>query len=136
LTTSVCVDVLNISRYDEKKARKIRIGVHFLLMLLFIIIMLLFKTINNTSVIDASYIIVSYTYGPLLGLFAFGILFKSRTNDRIVPYLCIMSPILCFILNEILKHQFNYQLGYELLIINALFVVLGLWGLKGKPLQR
>ncbi|MCL1933694.1 MAG: sodium:solute symporter [Candidatus Azobacteroides sp.] len=126
LTTSVCVDILNISRYDEKKARKVRISVHFLISLLFIGIMLLFKAINNTSVIDALYILVSYTYGPLLGLFAFGILFKSRTNDRAVPFLCILSPILCLIINFILRSQFGYQLGYELLIINALLVVFGL----------
>jgi len=126
LTTSVCVDVLNISRYDEKKARKMRLSVHFLISLLFIGIMLLFRAINSTSVIDALYMIVSYTYGPLLGLFAFGILFKSRTSDRIVPYLCILSPILCFIISILLRSLFNYQLGYELLIMNALFVVGGL----------
>ena len=126
LTTSVCVDLLNISQYNEKKARKVRISVHLLISLLFIGIMLLFKAINNTSVIDALYIIVSYTYGPLLGLFAFGILFKSRTNDRLVPFICILSPVLCFIAGTILRNRFNYQLGYELLILNALFVVLGL----------
>jgi len=130
LTTSVCVDVLNISRYDEKKSRKIRIGVHFLISLLFIGIMLLFKAINNTNVIDALYILVSYLYGPLLGLFAFGILFKSSANDRAVPFICVLSPFLCFIISTILRTQFNYQLGYELLIINALFVVIGLVGFK------
>ena len=127
LTTSVCVDVLNISRYDEKKARKVRISVHFLISLLFIGIMLLFKAINNTSVIDALYILVSYTYGPLLGLFAFGILFKCRTTDRTVPFLCVLSPVLCLLISVILRGRFNYQLGYELLIMNALFVVFGLW---------
>ena len=126
LTTSVCVDFINILQYDEKKARKVRLIVHSLISLLFIGIIMLFKAINNTSVIDALYIIVSYTYGPLLGLFAFGILFKRRTNDRAVPFLCILSPVLCFIISTILKIQFNYQLGYELLIINALIVVAGL----------
>ena len=126
LTTSVCVDFMNISIYDEKKARKVRLSVHFLISLLFIGIIMLFKAINNTSVIDALYTIVSYTYGPLLGLFAFGILFKRRTNDRIVPYICILSPLLCFIISLILKRLFIYQMGYELLIINALFVVVGL----------
>ena len=130
LTTSICVDVLNISRHDEKKARKIRISVHFLISVLFIGIMLLFKAINNTNVIDALYIIVSYTYGPLLGLFAFGILFKSRTNDRMIPFICILSPILCFIIGTILRSRFNYQIGYELLIINALFVVIGMLAFK------
>ena len=130
LTTSACIDVLNISRYDESKAQKIRMGVHFLISLFFIGIMLLFKAINSTSVIDALYLIVSYTYGPLLGLFAFGILFKSRTNDRTVPFLCVLSPIICFIISIILKNQFNYQLGYELLLMNALLVVAGLAGFR------
>ena len=126
LTTSVCVDYLNITQHNEKKAHKTRLIVHFLISLLFIGVIMLFKAINNTSVIDAIYIIVSYTYGPLLGLFAFGILFKSRTNDHIVPFICILSPILCFIISVILRNMFNYQLGYELLIMNALFVVAGL----------
>jgi Na+/proline symporter len=130
LTTSVCVDFLNISQHDEKKARKIRLSVHLLISLVFIGIMLLFRAINNTSVIDALYIIVSYTYGPLLGLFAFGILFKSRTNDRLVPFICILSPVLCYAISTILRNQFNYQLGYELLIINASFVVFGLLAFK------
>ena len=136
LTTSVCVDILNISRLDEKKARKVRISVHFFISVLFIGIMLLFKAINNTSVIDALYILVSYTYGPLLGLFAFGILFKFSTNDRIVPYLCVLSPALCFIINMILRSRFNYQLGYELLIINALFVMFGLLAFSKNPSSR
>jgi Na+/proline symporter len=126
LTTSVCVDVLNISRYDEKKARKVRISVHFLISIVFIGIMLLFKTISNTSVLDSLYTLVSYTYGPLLGLFAFGIFFKNRTNDRMIPFLCVLSPVLCFFVGSILKTCFNYYLGYELLIMNALFVIFGL----------
>ncbi|MDR0863806.1 MAG: sodium:solute symporter [Candidatus Symbiothrix sp.] len=132
LTTSICVDVLNISRYKEPKARKIRLSVHLGISLAFIAIMLIFKAINNTSVIDAIYTIASYTYGPLLGLFAFGIIFKRPTNDKAVPYICILSPVLCFVLNEILKTTVNYQFGYELLIVNALFVVIGLYfGCKG-----
>ncbi|MDR1683515.1 MAG: sodium:solute symporter [Candidatus Symbiothrix sp.] len=127
LTTSVCVDVLDISHYSEKQAKKIRLGVHLGISLAFIAIMLIFKAINNTSVIDAIYMIASYTYGPLLGLFAFGILFKRETNDKAVPWICILSPIVCFSTNEILKQTIGYQFGYELLIVNALLVVLGLW---------
>ncbi|MDR0546250.1 MAG: sodium:solute symporter [Dysgonamonadaceae bacterium] len=127
LTTSICVDVVNISRFSEKQAKKIRLSVHLGISLAFVAIMLIFKAINNTSVIDAIYMIASYTYGPLLGLFAFGILFKRKTNDKAVPYICIASPILCFSINWILKQAIDYQFGYELLIVNALLVVLGLW---------
>jgi Na+/proline symporter len=126
LTTSICLDVLNISRYKEQKARKMRLGVHLGISLAFIAIMLIFKAINNTSVIDAIYMIASYTYGPLLGLFAFGILFKRQTNDKAVPFICTLSPVLCFAINELLKACVHYQFGYELLIVNALLVVTGL----------
>jgi Na+/proline symporter len=125
LTTSICVDILTISNYDEKKARAIRLSVHLAISIVFIGIILLFRAINNTSVIDAIYTIASYTYGPLLGLFAFGILFKRRTNDKLVPYICIISPIICFIVNELLKVRVNYQFGYELIIVNAFLVVTG-----------
>ncbi|MDR0540676.1 MAG: sodium:solute symporter [Dysgonamonadaceae bacterium] len=126
LTTSVCVDLLNVSQYDERKARKIRWGVHWGISLAFILIMLVFKAINNTSIIDAIYMIASYTYGPLLGLFACGILFKRPAGDRAAPYICILSPIICFAINTLLKATTNYQFGYELLIVNALLVIAGL----------
>jgi Na+/proline symporter len=131
LTTSICVDILNIAQYKEPKAKKIRLSVHLGISLAFIGIMLLFKAINNTSVIDAIYMIASYTYGPLLGLFAFGIIFKRNTNDRRVPLICVLSPVLCFLLNVLLQKTIQYQLGYELLIINALMVIAGLWLTRG-----
>jgi Na+/proline symporter len=127
LTTSICVDMLNISRHPEKKARKIRLSVHLTVSLTFIGIMLLFRAINDTSVIDAIYTIASYTYGPLLGLFAFGILFKQRcTSDRATPFVCIASPGVCYVANRILQAAVGYQFGYELLILNALLVTGGL----------
>ncbi|MDR2805968.1 MAG: sodium:solute symporter [Dysgonamonadaceae bacterium] len=127
LTTSVCVDFLHVSRYDEPKARKIRWGVHLGISLAFILIMLIFRAINNASIIDAIYTIASYTYGPLLGLFAYGILFRRPTSsDWATPYICILAPVLCFALNRFLQAAMNYQLGYELLIVNALLVMVGL----------
>ncbi|MDR2691459.1 MAG: sodium:solute symporter [Dysgonamonadaceae bacterium] len=132
LTTSICVDLLEIDKYDEKKARKIRLCVHPAISLAFIGIMLLFKAINNTGAIDALYRIVSYTYGPLLGLFAFGILFNTRTCDKAVPYICILSPILCFAGNLLLNATAGYRFGYELLIVNAALVIIGLAALPQK----
>lgn len=126
LTTSVSIDLLNVSKYKEEKAKKIRLGVHLFISLSFVLIMWIFKAINNTSIIDAIYMIASYTYGPLLGLFAFGILFKRKTNDKYVPYICILAPIVCFILNVLLKNYADYQFGYELLIVNALLVLISL----------
>lgn len=132
LTTSVCVDLIQIDKYRKKKAKNVRIFVHMAISLLFIGFMLLFRAINNTSVIDAIYTIASYTYGPLLGLFAFGLLSKRQTNDRYVPYICILSPLLCFLLNRYLEANYNYKMGYELLIINSLFVIGALLLLSGK----
>ncbi|GHT45071.1 sodium:solute symporter [Bacteroidia bacterium] len=127
LTTSICVDILNISRHEEKKARKIRLAVHFALSLIFIGIMLLFRAINSTSVLDAIYTIASYAYGPLLGLFAFGILTKRAVNDRRVPPVCILSPIVCGIIDANSARWFDgYQFSYELLIMNAAFTFVGL----------
>jgi Na+/proline symporter len=126
LTTSICVDMAGTGSMGERRAKRVRLGVHFGVSLAFIAIMLLFKAVNNTSVIDAIYKIASYTYGPLLGLFAFGILSKARTCDRLVPYICVSAPVVCFVLNEILKRTVGYRFGYELLIVNAALVVSGL----------
>jgi Na+/proline symporter len=126
LTTSICVDILNTSKHTDRKARQIRLDVHLILSIAFIAIMLIFRAINDTSIIDAIYMIASYTYGPLLGMFLFGILSKRKTRDKAVPCICIVSPVLCFAVNELLKASVDYQFGYELLIINALFVFSGL----------
>jgi hypothetical protein len=66
---------------------------------IFVVFILLFRVLNSTSVIDAIYILCSYTYGPLLGLFAFGLLTKRKTNDRLVPYICLASPVICYLLD-------------------------------------
>ncbi|MCL1937827.1 MAG: sodium:solute symporter [Candidatus Azobacteroides sp.] len=127
LTTSTCVDMLNIARYNEAQAKKVRLIVHFGISLAFIAIMVIFKELNVISIINAIYMIASYTYGPLLGLFAYGILFKRRTNDRVVPFICVSAPIACFAINALLKATLTYELGYELLILNAALVVVGLF---------
>lgn len=132
LTTSLCIDILNTTKYPPQKARKIRMAVHLALSLAFILIILLFKALNNTSLIDAIYTIASYTYGPLLGLFAFGLLSKAKTRDRYVPYVCILSPILCYLIDKALFHYAGYKFGYEMLILNASLVVLALFLLRKK----
>lgn len=132
LTTSFCIDMLNTSQYPEKKAKRIRMSVHFLLSALFVVIILLFKALNNTSIIDAIYTIAAYTYGPLLGLFIFGLITKVRTRDKWVPFVCVLAPVLCFALDRILFFQTGYKFGYEMLIVNAGLVVLGLYLLRIK----
>jgi hypothetical protein len=86
-----------------------------------------FKALNNKSLIDAIYTIASYTYGPLLGMFSFGLLCKRKVNDKLVPYIAILSPLICYGLNLLTSNLFNYPLGYELLIINGLITFGGMW---------
>jgi len=93
---------------------------------LFVLFILLFKAVNSTSLIDAVYIIASYTYGPLLGLFAYGLLTHKEVNDRWVPYIAIASPLLCYVIDWGIGQLTGYRFGYELLMLNALFTFVGL----------
>ena len=128
LTTSFSVDILEVNKLEnDKKAIKIRRIIHVLISVAFIFIILLFKEINNKSIIDAIYTIVSYTYGPLLGLYAFGLFTKLKTNDKIVPYIAVLSPMICYTLNFISKKIWGYSFGYELLMLNGLITFVALF---------
>ena len=126
LTTSACIDILNISKYPAEKAKSIRIATHLFITFLVVAIILIFKEINSKSVIDAIYTIASYTYGPLLGLYAFGMLTKRRTRDRFTPYICLASPLLAYLLSFSAERWFGYKFGYEILMINGLTTFVGL----------
>jgi len=131
LTSSFCIDLLGMHRkkeWDEATQKKIRQRVHLCFAFLFLIIVMVFKWIDNKSIIDLLLKIASYTYGPLLGLFAFGILTKRKLNGKWVALTCILAPILCFVLEFYQKELLGgFQIGQELLIINGLFTFLGLW---------
>lgn len=101
--------------------------VHLMISILFAIIILAFKAINNRSVIDAIYMIASYTYGPLLGLFVFGLFTKKHPRDKFVPYICIVSPLLCFLTDYLVKQHTGYAFGYEMLMLNGAITFGGLW---------
>ena len=122
LTTSFCVD-LKEKPHDERLRRRAHIGI----CLVFAAFILLFHSINSTNVIDAIYTLCSYTYGPLLGLFAFGLLTKRTPNDRFVPYIALASPIICFLIDNLTTHFTGYTFGYELLMLNGLLIFAGLW---------
>jgi Na+/proline symporter len=121
MTTSFCVDLCG--RKDDERLRK---RVHIGMAAVFIALVLLFRVVASTSVIDAIYIMCSYTYGPLLGLFAYGILTRRSVNDKVVPYIAVASPVICFIIDNATRHFFNYQFGYEMLMINGLLTFTGL----------
>ena len=127
LTTSFTVDILGAKNKAENELVKIRKRVHIGMTVTMGVVIFVFNLLNNTSVIDAVYILASYTYGPILGLFAFGIFTKKQVRDKYIPWVAIASPILCFILQKNSERWFNgYQFSYELLIFNALFTFIGL----------
>ena len=131
LTSSFCIDLLGMQRnvyWEEAKKKKIRQRVHLCFAFLFFIIVLVFKWIDNKSIIDLLLKIASYTYGPLLGLFAFGILTKRNLKDKWAFLPCFLAPLLCLALDYLQPYLFgNFRIGQELLIINGLLTFVGLW---------
>lgn len=126
LTTSFCIDILGVERTNKKDAEKARKWVHFFISVVFIGFILLFKAANNDSIIDAIYTIASYTYGPLLGLFAFGLFTKMRPRDKFVPWVAIASPFVCYAIDRAVNQATGYQFGYEMLMFNGLLTFVGL----------
>ncbi len=128
LTTSFTVDILgSLKTKTDQEATKSRKRVHIGMAFVMGIVIVVFNALNNTSVIDAVYIVASYTYGPILGLFAFGIFTRKAVKDKYIPLVAVLSPVLCFILDENSQKWFNgYSFSYELLILNAFFTFIGL----------
>lgn len=127
LTTSFCIDILDVEKFEENRAEKIRKLTHISISVLFVLIILVIKAVNNKSIIDAIYIIASYTYGPLLGLFSFGLFTKLKADDKWIPYIAFISPIFCFLLDLVTTRYTDYRFGYELLMMNGLFTFFGLY---------
>ncbi|MEI2739910.1 MAG: sodium:solute symporter [Chitinophagaceae bacterium] len=138
LTSSFCIDMLGLKRrkdWDERKQKRVRLTVHFTFALIFFICILIFKAINNKSIIYVILDLAGYTYGPLLGLFAFGILTKRKIKDGIVvTFICILAPVLSYFLSKYSVSLLGgYQIGIELLIMNGLLTFMGLWMISKKP---
>lgn len=129
LTTSVCVDL-----FERSADERLRKRVHLTISALFVVFILIFRVTNSTSVIDAIYILCGYTYGPLLGLFAFGLLTHRQVNDRRVPWVAIVSPLLCFAIDFTTRQLTGYQFGYELLMLNGALTFAGLWMLRPRTI--
>ena len=127
LTTSFTVDILGQAGQDEAKVRRIRKRVHLGMTLLMGLTILVFARLNNTSAIDAVYKLASYTYGPILGLFAFGIVMRRPIRDRWVPMVAVAAPLVCLVLQLNSARWFGgYQFSYELLLLNAGLTFMGL----------
>jgi Na+/proline symporter len=137
LTSSFCIDILGIKRnpsYSEEKQKKIRILVHLSFAVVFLLCVLLFKWINNKSIINIILDLAGYTYGPLLGLFAFGMLTKRTLGKGYaVTAICLIAPALCYLLGKNASSWLNgYQIGFEMLLINGILTFTGLWLISKK----
>lgn len=126
LTTSFTVDVLGIKNKSDEEINKSRKKVHIFMAAAMGIVIFVFNILNKTSVVDAAYILASYTYGPILGLFAFGILMKQPVRDKFVPIVAISAPILSYFIQNISLKLWNYHFSYELIIMNAILTFAGL----------
>ena len=128
LTTAFTMDILGgKSRYDEERLTRVRKGVHVAIAALLMVLMLAFELWSNDSAINLFYRLASYTYGPLLGMFAFGIFTKRRVCDRWVPLVVILAPSLSFLLDHYSQQLFlGYKFGFEILLVNAALTMIGL----------
>jgi solute:Na+ symporter, SSS family len=133
LTTSFSIDFLNIEQYDEKKRQKIKKRSHLMFSVLLIIVILVFQAINNQSIVMAVFTAAGYTYGPILGLFIFGLYTKRSVKDKWVPVIGIFAPLMSYFIASNSEQWFNgYKFGFELLILNGAITMLGLLLISNK----
>ncbi|GAA4337012.1 sodium:solute symporter [Flaviaesturariibacter amylovorans] len=130
LTSSFCIDILGIKRrkdLDDRQQKRLRQSVHLSFAGIFLLFVMVFYWINSGSMIGVILKVAAYTYGPLLGLFAFGLLTRRAVDDRKVPYICIAAPLICFLLDKYQKQILpGFEIGPELLILNGVLVFVGL----------
>src|SRR5829696_5663385 len=130
LTSSFCIDMMGLKRredWTDKERQRIRKTVHLVFAAVFLLFVMIFKWVNSSSMIGVILKVAGYTYGPLLGLFAFGILTKRKVADNAVPFIAIAAPVVCFFLDKYQRQIFgSFEIGLELILINGLLVFLGL----------
>lgn len=129
LTTSCCIDLLEVDKMPQEKALRVRKWVHLAISTFFIACIILLKELHSQSIIDTLYVLSSYTYGPLLGLFSFSLLTRRRVLDRWVPYVAVASPVICYATDWLVSSCTGYRFGYEMLMLNGLLVFMGLMAL-------
>jgi Na+/proline symporter len=130
LTTSVSIDFLGLEKNSgmaEKTKTKIRYRVHLTIAFIFFIAIIIFRSMNNRAIIDELFTIAGYTYGPLLGLYSFGLFTRKLVNDRLTPFIAVLSPVICFFLSKYSEVLFNgYRFGFELILLNGFLTFMGL----------
>ncbi|MCK4920988.1 MAG: sodium:solute symporter [Bacteroidales bacterium] len=128
LTTSFTIDILDGKKMEEVKLKKTRFQVHIFISFILLLVILLFRTINDENVISAIFRVAGYTYGPLLGMYTFGLFHSAKVKDNYVPFITVLSPILTFFINRYSTELlWGYNFGFELLLVNGLITYLGLW---------
>lgn len=132
LTTAFCIDFLDFGNKEETERKRLKNITHIGFSVLFYIVVIIFHKLNSTDVISAIYAIASYTYGPLLGLFAYGIYTKQPVRDKLVPFVCILAPVITFALVQLIETYGNYKFGFENLLINGALTALGLYMVRSK----
>ncbi|MBK8551015.1 MAG: sodium:solute symporter [Ignavibacteria bacterium] len=132
LTTSFCIDFLKVNSNKESvKEKRTRHIVHISFAVLLLLIIIAFREINNDAVINTVFKVAGYTYGPLLGLFAFGLYTKLPVKDKFVPVVCLIAPVLSYLLDSnSVKWLNGYKFGFEILLLNGLITFIGLWLIK------
>jgi SSS family solute:Na+ symporter len=133
LTTTMSIDFIDIEKFPEAKRNQIKTAIHILFSVLLIVVILLFRAINNQSVVVAVFKVAGYTYGPILGLFLFGLLTKRKVLDKWVPLVAVIAPVITYLISSYSEELFfGYKFGFELLILNGMLVVAGLFLLSKK----
>ncbi|WP_187263054.1 sodium:solute symporter [Pontibacter beigongshangensis] len=133
LTTSFCVDFLDFKNMPEKQRVRTRYVVHFGVSVVMVLVIIVFRILNDQSVINAVFKVAGYTYGPLLGLYTFGLYTKREVRDRYVPAICIMAPLLTYIISDnSVEWLYGYEFGFEVLILNGFLTFIGLLAISTK----
>ena len=132
LTTSFTVDILGGEKLDERRLTRTRKWVHVGMSVVMGVVIVVFYAISDSDAISAVYTLASYTYGPILGLFAFGLAMRQDVRDRLVPVVCVAAPVICYFVQRMLLDEFGYTMSFELLLLNAAVTFVGLLLLSKK----
>ena len=139
VTSSYCVDLLNLNEdknKTEKEKKSLRMKVHLAFTVIFFALIMVFKAINDKSIVYLIMEIAGYTYGPLLGLFAFGILTKYQiTKKYSILAVTILAPVVTYLINYLVTNNTDYRIGVELIILNGFLTFVGLWLVRSENLK-
>ncbi|MFC2125875.1 sodium:solute symporter [Bacteroidota bacterium] len=132
LTTAFCTDILNLKNKSDIEKIRVRRRVNIGISIMIIGIIMIFRAINNESVINTVYTVAGYTYGPLLGLYAFGLFTSIPIKDKWVPVICVFAPVISYFMNIYTYRLFDFKFGFSVLLVNGLITFLGLWIIRNR----